>query len=181
MLSASEWPSFAYVTVRIARNVLSCDDACKFTVLEFLSDNTSDIFRHILTYFIATPPYRGWQRSEGLLLLHSFLSLDISVAFSILRFGTSARSVSWVGLTQFNRTWRTRRCFRHTGLSLLPMVEIAKIVHTEDEIIAEVTPPFKGISSWPVPQSHISIIESTCDKTAVTQTKTVQKINRKMT
>ncbi len=30
------------------------------------------------TYFIATPPYRGWQRSEGLLLLHSFLSLDIS-------------------------------------------------------------------------------------------------------
>ncbi len=25
----------------------------------------------LLTYFIATPPYRGWQRSEGLLLLHS--------------------------------------------------------------------------------------------------------------
>ncbi len=32
------------------------------------------------------------------------------VAFSILRYGTSAKSVSWVGLTQFNRTWRTRRC-----------------------------------------------------------------------
>ncbi len=30
-----------------------------------------------LTYFIATPPDRGWQRNEGLLLLHSFLSLDI--------------------------------------------------------------------------------------------------------
>ncbi len=29
------------------------------------------------TYFIATPPYRGWQRSEGRLLLHSFLSLDM--------------------------------------------------------------------------------------------------------
>ncbi len=64
----------------------------------------------LLTYFIATPPYRGWQRSEGLLLLHSFLSLDIFVAFSILRFGTSAKSVSSVGLTQFNRTWGTRRC-----------------------------------------------------------------------
>ncbi len=46
------------------------------------------------TYFIATPPDRGWQRSEGLLLLHSFLSLHILVAFSILRFGTSAKSVS---------------------------------------------------------------------------------------
>ncbi len=32
--------------------------------------------------FIATPPDRGWQRNEGLLLLHSFLSLDILVAFS---------------------------------------------------------------------------------------------------
>ncbi len=30
-----------------------------------------------LTYFIATPPEKGWQRNEGLLLLHSFLSLDI--------------------------------------------------------------------------------------------------------
>ncbi len=35
----------------------------------------------LLTYFIATPPYRGWQRSEGRLLLHSFLSLDMFVAF----------------------------------------------------------------------------------------------------
>ncbi len=33
----------------------------------------------------------------------AFLSLDILVAFSILRFGTSAKRVSWVGLTQFNR------------------------------------------------------------------------------
>ncbi len=48
----------------------------------------------ILTYFIATPLDRGWQRKEGLLLFHSFLSLDIFVAFSILRFGTSAKSVS---------------------------------------------------------------------------------------
>ncbi len=59
---------------------------------------------------IATPPYRGWQRSEGRLLLHSVLSLEMFGAFSILRFGTSAKSVSRVGLTQFNRTWRTRRC-----------------------------------------------------------------------
>ncbi len=50
-----------------------------------------------LPFFIATPPYRGWQRSEGRFLLHSFLSLDMFVAFSILRFGTSAKSVSWVG------------------------------------------------------------------------------------
>ncbi len=48
----------------------------------------------ILTYFVATPPDRGLQRSEGLLLLHSFLSLEIVIAFSILRFGTSAKSVS---------------------------------------------------------------------------------------
>ncbi len=50
--------------------------------------NLVPICVHLLTYFIATPPDRGWQRNEGLLLLHSFLSLDISVAFSILRFGT---------------------------------------------------------------------------------------------
>ncbi len=49
----------------------------------------------VVAYFIATPPYRGWQRSDGLFLLHSFLSLNIFVAFSILRFGTSAKSVSW--------------------------------------------------------------------------------------
>ncbi len=53
-----------------------------------------NIFVYFPTYFIATPPDRGWQRNEGLLLLHSFLSLDILVAFSILRFGTSAKSVS---------------------------------------------------------------------------------------
>ncbi len=35
------------------------------------------LFCRALLYFIATPPYRGWQRSEDLLLLHSFLSLDI--------------------------------------------------------------------------------------------------------
>ncbi len=33
----------------------------------------------VLSYFIATPPYRVWQRSEGRLLLHSFLSLDMLV------------------------------------------------------------------------------------------------------
>ncbi len=48
----------------------------------------------LFTYFTANPPGRGWQRNEGLLLLHSFQSLDILVAFSILRFGTSAKSVS---------------------------------------------------------------------------------------
>ncbi len=45
------------------------------------------------TYFIATTPDGGWKRSEGLLLLHSFISLDILVAFSIVRFGTSAESL----------------------------------------------------------------------------------------
>ncbi len=48
----------------------------------------------VLTYFIAAPPDRGWQRNQGLLLLHSFLSLDILVAFSILRFGAFAKRVS---------------------------------------------------------------------------------------
>ncbi len=44
---------------------------------------------------------------EGLtVLLLSFLSSDILIAQSTSRFGTSAKSVSWVGLTQF----RTRRC-----------------------------------------------------------------------
>ncbi len=38
---------------------------------------------YLLT-LLATPPDRGWQRNEGLLLLHSFLSFDILVAFSIL-------------------------------------------------------------------------------------------------
>ncbi len=33
-----------------------------------------------LTYFLAAPPSRGWQRSEGLLLLHSFLSSDTLIA-----------------------------------------------------------------------------------------------------
>ncbi len=40
---------------------------------------TSDRGIVVLTYFIAAPPDRGWQRNEGLLLLHSFLSLDIPV------------------------------------------------------------------------------------------------------
>ncbi len=82
-----------------------------------------------LPYFIATPPYRGWQRSEGRLLLHSFLSLDMFVAFSILRFGTSVKSVSWVGLTHFNRTWRTRRCsvMRRTCPSQLHLLSRAFI------------------------------------------------------
>ncbi len=63
------------------------------TVAEFIHlEGNEFIFK--TTYFIATPPDRGWQRNEGLLLLHSFLSLDIFVAFSILRFGTSAKSVS---------------------------------------------------------------------------------------
>ncbi len=30
-------------------------------------------------YFVATPPSRDWQRSEGLLLLHSFLSSDFLI------------------------------------------------------------------------------------------------------
>ncbi len=38
----------------------------------------------LLSFFIATPLDRGWQRNEGLLLLHSFLSLDILVSI----FGT---------------------------------------------------------------------------------------------
>ncbi len=63
------------------------------------------------------------------LLLNSFLSLDILVAFSILKFGTSAKSVSWVGLTQFNRTWRTRRCsgMRRTCPSQLHLLSRAFI------------------------------------------------------
>ncbi len=36
-----------------------------------------NLVENAITYFIATPPDRGWQRNEGLLLLHSFLSLDI--------------------------------------------------------------------------------------------------------
>ncbi len=35
------------------------------------------LFEVELSYFIATPPSRGWQRSEDLLVLHSFLSSDI--------------------------------------------------------------------------------------------------------
>ncbi len=57
-----------------------------------LTTATDDLLS-LLTCFIATPPDRGWQRNEGLLLLHSFLSLDTLVALSMLRFGRSARSV----------------------------------------------------------------------------------------
>ncbi len=39
-------------------------------------------WRSILTYFIVAPPGRDWQRNEGLLLLHSFLSLEMLVAFN---------------------------------------------------------------------------------------------------
>ncbi len=90
----------------------------------------------LLIYFIATPPYRGWRRGEGLLLLHSFLSLDISVAFSILRFGASEKSAFWVGLTQFDRTWRTRRC---SGMRLIlltynkPLVKVKQWFSEEVE------------------------------------------------
>ncbi len=38
---------------------------------------------YVLNYFVSTPPDRDWQRNEGLLALHSFLFLDILVAFSI--------------------------------------------------------------------------------------------------
>ncbi len=38
---------------------------------------------YLLTYYIATPPDRGWQRNEGLLLLHRFLSLDITTRFQM--------------------------------------------------------------------------------------------------
>ncbi len=38
--------------------------------IEFLR---TSLYAYLLTFF-ATPPDRGWQRNEGLLLLHSFLS-----------------------------------------------------------------------------------------------------------
>lgn len=60
--------------------------------------------------FIATLPSIGWQRSEGLLLLHSFVSSDILAALSIVRLGASAMSVSRVDVTQFNKTLGTRWC-----------------------------------------------------------------------
>ncbi len=45
---------------------------------------------------------------------------------SILRLCTSAKSVSWVGLTQFYRTWRTRRCcaMRRTCPSQLHLLSL---------------------------------------------------------
>ncbi len=49
----------------------------------------NDLWQYLLT-LLQLPPYRCWRRSEGRLLLHSFLSLDKFVAFSILNFGTSA-------------------------------------------------------------------------------------------
>ncbi len=42
----------------------------------------------LFSYFIATPPDRGWQRNEGLLLLHSFLSLDIVLFTSYFEWTT---------------------------------------------------------------------------------------------
>ncbi len=37
----------------------------------------SDTLRRLLLTLKPTPPDRGWERNEGLLLLHSFLFLDI--------------------------------------------------------------------------------------------------------
>ncbi len=108
----------------------------------------------ILTYFIATRPYRGWQRSECRLLLHSFLSLDMFAAFSILRFGTFEKTVSWVGLTQFNRTLRTRRCsgMRRTCPSQLHLLSRA--------FITTFTVGFRASSSTVLPVIVASILDA---------------------
>ncbi len=69
-----------------------------------------------LTYFIATPPDRGWQRNEGLLLLHSFLSLDILQDFSVL-ISASLRNPVMLSksrpscLERFGRSRKRRRDF----------------------------------------------------------------------
>ncbi len=56
---------------------------------------------------------RDWQRSEGLLLVHSSLSSDSLIALSIFRFGRVVKSTSLVGWTQFSKTLRTRQCQLH--------------------------------------------------------------------
>ncbi len=63
---------------------------------------------NLLTYFIATPPYRGWHRSEGLSLLHSFLSLDIVLTSITIKHATSdekrCKSIFW-------ELMKVHRCF----------------------------------------------------------------------
>ncbi len=79
----------------VSARIRTCNEAARASsgaLLPVIRNSTFDAVQ--LLTFIATPPYRGWQRSEGLLLLHSFPSLDIFVAFSILRFDASAKSVS---------------------------------------------------------------------------------------
>ncbi len=78
LISMLQWLLFVFSMAQIG-------DSTVYTVSVI-----GHLFRdsEMLTYFIATRPDRGWQRNEGLLLLHSFL------AFSTLWFGTSAKSVS---------------------------------------------------------------------------------------
>ncbi len=79
--------------------------------------------------FIATFLSRGWQRSEGLLRLHIFLSSYILIAQSIFSFGMSAKSVSLVGLTKFSRTLRTRRWIAaYWEVFFLPVLDEVEVV-----------------------------------------------------
>ncbi len=79
-------PSEVRLYFRLKQLSLSLD-----WVLDGISVGESE---NLPTSLLQLPLDRGWQRNEGVLLLHRFLSLDILVTFSILTFGTSAKSVS---------------------------------------------------------------------------------------
>ncbi len=81
----------------------SAPETSKIKKLSFESTN-GDIKTKIITYCTATAPSRGLQCSEGLKLLNRSLSSECSIAQLIFRFETSAKSVSFVGLTQCSRT-----------------------------------------------------------------------------
>ncbi len=53
------------------------DDPSKKKSGKKAKNGAREMRHEYLLTLLQLPPYRGWQRSEGLLLVHNFLSLDI--------------------------------------------------------------------------------------------------------
>ncbi len=94
---------------RFTMNPLKSGNKCtgrhvNFTLMPYAKHNFTELtlLRH--------PLVEVGNASEGLLFLRRFISCDILIAQSTFRFGASAKSVSWIGLTQLCKTLRTSRC-----------------------------------------------------------------------
>ncbi len=66
-------------------------------LLESSTCHIADMYSFIY-YFIETPLDRGRQRNEGVLLLNSFLSLDIFSSVFNTQVGTKKRNINFASL-----------------------------------------------------------------------------------